>query len=253
MTPSPELDIVIPVYNEGENIAPLLDSLKRGVKTPFRVLICYDRDDDNTLTALKGYPIQGFQLVCVKNCGRGALGAVLTGFTDSTAPAVLVYPADDDYNAPKIDLLMAKFHDQCEIVAASRFMRGGSMRDCPWLKALLVRSAAFVMHTIARVPTHDATNGLRLFSRRVLQQIPIESQVGFAFSIELLVKCHRLRWKIGEVPFDWQERKSGKSRFRTVRWVPQYSVWLFYALATTWLRRPARTVVLRTQISSPRA
>jgi glycosyltransferase involved in cell wall biosynthesis len=253
MMPSPELDIVIPVYNEGENIVASLDSLKRGVKTPFRVLICYDRDDDNTLTALKGYPIEGFALVCVKNRGRGALGAVLTGFADSTAPAVLVYPADDDYNAPKIDSLMARFHEQCEIVAASRFMPGGSMRDCPWLKALLVRTAAFVMHTIARVPTHDATNGLRLFSRRVLEQIPIESEVGFAFSIELLVKCHRLGWKIGEVPFVWQERKSGKSRFRTIRWIPQYSVWLLYALATTWLRRPARTVALRSPSSKSQA
>ena len=253
MMSSAELDIVVPVYNERANILPLLDSLKRSVKTPFRVLICYDREEDNTLTALKDYRVEGFQLVCVKNRGRGALGAVLTGFADSTAPAVLVYPADDDYNAPKIDSLMAKFHERCEIVAASRFMRGGSMRDCPWLKDLLVRTAAFVMHNIARVPTHDATNGLRLFSRRVIEQILIESEVGFAFSIELLVKCHRLGWKIDEVPFDWQERKSGKSRFRTIRWIPQYSEWLVYALATTWLRMKPDTVALRSSSSSSRA
>jgi len=45
-----ELDFVIPVYNEGENILSVLESLKKGIRTPFRVLICYDSDDDDTLS-----------------------------------------------------------------------------------------------------------------------------------------------------------------------------------------------------------
>ena len=48
-----ELDIIIPVYNEGDNILPVLRALKQEMKTSFRVLICYDRDDDTTLKALK--------------------------------------------------------------------------------------------------------------------------------------------------------------------------------------------------------
>ena len=96
------------------------------------------------------------------------------------------------------------------------------MEGCPWLKAVLVRTAAFFMYHIARVPTRDASNGLRLFSRRVLDEIPIESKVGFAYSIELLVKAHRLGWPIAETPFLWRERKAGQSRFRTIRWLPQY-------------------------------
>ena len=240
-----ELDIVIPVYNEGQNIVPVLDSFKRHVKTPFRVLICYDRDEDDTLPVARSYGAPGFEVRLVKNRGKGALGAVLTGLEESTAPAVLTYPADDDYNAPSIDRLVEKLRTGCEIVVASRFMPGGSMKDCPWLKALLVRTAAFLTHYVARVPTHDATNGLRLFSRRVVTQVPIESAVGFAFSIELLVKCHRLRWKVDEVPFQWQERKAGKSRFRTLHWIPQYSRWLLFAMATTWLRASPDTVTLR--------
>jgi glycosyltransferase involved in cell wall biosynthesis len=51
----PELDIVIPVYNEGDNILPVLDSFKRHVKTPCRVLLCYDHEDDNTLPAVRAY------------------------------------------------------------------------------------------------------------------------------------------------------------------------------------------------------
>jgi len=245
MTPWPELDIVIPVYNEGDNIVPVLDSLKRGVKTPFRVLICYDREEDNTLVALKNYPVEGFQLVHVKNRGKGALGAVLTGFAESTAPAVLMYPADDDYNAPQIDPMMAKFREGCEIVVASRFIPGGCMTGCPWLKATLVRASAFALYHLARLPTRDPSNGLRIFSRRVLDTIVIESTVGFAYSIELLVKGHRLGWRIGEVPASWFERRAGKSRFQVLKWVPQYLVWFGYAFATTWLRCGPETVSLK--------
>ena len=92
---TPRLDIVIPVYNEGANILPTLQSLQRAVKTPFRVLICYDRDDDNTLTAIRenGEQLGGMPIAFVRNNGRGALGAVLTGLAASDAPFTLVMMA----------------------------------------------------------------------------------------------------------------------------------------------------------------
>jgi glycosyltransferase involved in cell wall biosynthesis len=242
---TPELDIVIPVYNEGENILPVLESFKRNVKTPCRVLICYDRESDNTLPVVRAFPQDAYPVELVKNRGRGALGAVLTGFEESSAPAVLMYPADDDYNAPLIDQMVEKFRQGCDVVAASRFMPGGCMKGCPWLKAVLVRSSAFVLHYLARLPTRDPSNGLRIFSRRTLDTIPIESTVGFAYSIELLVKAHRLGWAIGEVPAAWLERRAGKSRFQVLKWVPQYLKWFLYAFATTWCFRGPQSVVLR--------
>jgi glycosyltransferase involved in cell wall biosynthesis len=243
--PRAELDIVIPVYNERENIVRVIESLRRSVVTPFRVLICYDRDDDDTLVALNAYHPESLTLTLVKNRGQGALGAVLEGFRVSSAAAVLVFPADDDYNAPRLDRMMDQFERGCEIVAASRLMRGGCMRGAPWLKAVLIRTSAFVLHRVAGVPTHDPSNGFRLFSRRVIESIPIESAVGFAYSIEFLVKCHRLGWKIGEVPVEWHERTVGQSRFRLGPWLPQYFRWFCYALATTFLRRGPSTVRLR--------
>ena len=114
------------------------------------------------------------------------------------------------------------------------------MKGCPWLKATLVRSSAFVLYHIARVPTHDPSNGFRLFSQRVLQTIPIESTIGFTYSLELLAKCHRLGWKIGEVPVAWYERKRGTSRFRVLKWAPQYLTGFFYCFATAMrLKAPA--------------
>ncbi len=237
-------DIVIPVFNEGPNIRDVLESLKP-IDLPIRVLICYDFEEDNTLGALKGYDPRPLQLLFVRNYTRGALGAVLAGFARSDAPCVVTFPADDDYNGLRVRALIEKHLEGHDIVAASRFMSGGRMDGCPLLKSVLTRSAALFMYYVARVPTRDASNGLRLFSRRVLNEIPIESKVGFAYSIELLVKAHRLGWSIAETPFLWRERKAGQSRFRTLGWLPQYSRWLFYALGTTFLRFGPETVRLR--------
>jgi dolichol-phosphate mannosyltransferase len=241
------LDIVIPVYNEGANILPTLQSIKREVKTPAHVLICYDNDDDDTLPAIEKNreALGGLTIAFMQNKGRGAHGAVLTGFAASSSPYAVVLPADDDYNAGILDAMVAKAEAGCQLVCASRFMPGGSMMGCPWLKAILVRVGNFTLYHLGRLPTRDASNGFRLFSRRAMDEIAIESDRGFCYSIELLVKCHRLGWRIGEVPAHWYQRKHGSSRFQVIKWLPSYLRWYFYAFATTLLRRPARTVRLK--------
>jgi hypothetical protein len=141
--------------------------------------------------------------------------------------------------------MVVKAREGAAIVVASRFMAGGCMVDCPWLKAALIRTSALALHHLARLPTHDPSNGLRLFTQSTLRAIPLESSKGFAYSIELLVKAHRLGWRIEEVPFAWYERKEGQSRFQVLRWVPQYLRWFVYAFETTWLGKTASTVPLR--------
>lgn len=239
-----DLDIVIPVYNEGVHIVPVLESFANHIRTPCRILICYDRDDDNTIPAIASYAGAPLDIVLVKNRGSGAHAAVRTGFESSRASAVLVFPADDTNNAAIIDRMFQSFEDGCDVVCASRFMKGGGMLGCPWLKALLVRSCAYSLFYVGRVQTHDASNGLRLFSRRLLQMVTIESTRGFSYSLELLAKCHRLRWRIGEVPSLWVERSAGSSRFKVMGWVLAYLRWYFYVLATTYLRRPPETARL---------
>jgi glycosyltransferase involved in cell wall biosynthesis len=245
----PRLDIVIPVYNEGPNIARTLAALARGVRTPNRVLICYDFSEDNTLPAIESARGQFPDLAIefVRNQGRGAHSAIMAGFAASTAPFVLMFPADDDYNPPMLDRMVEQAERGCDIVCASRFMKGGSMTGCPWLKDILVRAANFTLFHVARLPTHDASNGFRMFSRRVIRDIPIESDTGFCYSIELLVKVHRLGWRIGEVPARWFERTQGQSRSKVLRWLPAYLRWYRYAFATTFLRRPPASVTLRTK------
>lgn len=231
------LDIIIPVYNEGPNIVAVLEGLRSRVRTPFRVLIVYDHDNDDTLMALSTWPRKGLALELIKNRGAGPLEAVLTGFSRSDAVAALMFPADDIWNGGIIDRMVELNREGCDIVCGSRFLPGGVMTGCPWLKAVLVRAGAWALHALARLPTRDASNGLRLFSRRVLSELRVESTLGFAFSIELLVKAHRRGWRVGEVPAVWHQRSKGVSRFRVIRWLPDYLRWFFYAFATTWLRR----------------
>jgi dolichol-phosphate mannosyltransferase len=244
-----KVDIVIPVYNEGRNIVTVLSALARDVKSPARVLICYDMDSDDTLPAIRNNSDKyaGLKVELVRNPRRGAHAAIVAGFAASTAPMVAVFPADDDFNSGIIDHMVLLGQQGCDVVCASRFMPGGKMQGCPWFKATLVRAAAFTLYHFAKLPTHDATSGFRLFSRRVINQIAIESDQGFCYSIELLVKAHRLGWRICEVPALWLERKAGTSRFRLLKWLPSYLRWYFYAFSTTVLRRPANSVTLRTK------
>ena len=243
----PRLDIIIPVYNEGANILPTLQSILRTVKTPPRVLICYDREDDDTLPAINDNrtALGPLAISLVRNRGRGAHGAVLSGFAVSKVLFAIVVPADFSLANLK------NTAERRDIVCASRFIPGGSMTGCPWLKAALVRAGNFSLFHLARLPTRDASNGFRLFSRRVMDDVVVESDRGFCYSIELLVKCHRLGWRIGEVPARWFERAHGTSRFQVIRWLPAYLRWYLYAFATTYLRRPARTV--RVKAPSPPA
>ena len=239
-----ELDLVIPVFNEGANILGVLRALDASLHTPARVLICYDFEGDNTLSAIRDGWTGGIPVIFVRNLGRGPHGAVMTGLRFGAAPYALVLPADDDYNAPMLDSMVEQARTGADIVCGSRFMKGGSMVNCPWLKAFLVRSAAFTLCHFAGIPTHDPTNGLRLFTRRVIDSIEVESEIGFTYSLELLVKAHRLRWRVAEVPAEWFERSEGKSRFKVLGWLPAYLKWYGYAFATTYLRRPPSTVRL---------
>jgi dolichol-phosphate mannosyltransferase len=230
------IDIVIPVYHEAENILRLLAAFEREVTTPVRILICYDREDDPTLAALDGVKTK-FKIVRVKNLGKHAQGAIITGLAYGRSSAAITFMADDDYNAGLIDRMVDEFRLGCDVVVPSRYIPGGSMQGCRWYKALPSRAAAWTLAHLGRFPVHDATNAFRLFSRRLLDSVTIESSVGFTFSIELAAKCHRLGWRMCEVPARWLERKEGKSRFRVFEWAPSYLHWYFYIFGTTFLRR----------------
>ena len=231
------IDIVIPVFNEGASIIEVIELLELNVKTRFRILICYDFEEDNTLEAINRSE-RSAVIEFIKNNGAGPCDAVKSGFNASHSECVIVYPGDDIFNQKIIDTMYKKFIQGADVVVASRFIPGGSMIGCPLVKSILVRTASFSLFMLSSIPVKDASNGFRLFSRKVLNLINIQSTHGFTYSLEILVKSNRLKLPIEEVPAQWIERKEGKSNFKVFFWLEMYLRWYRYGLETTWFNRP---------------
>src|SRR5437899_10216513 len=134
-----QLDIVIPVYNEGHNIVAVLAALKHALATPARVLICYDHAEDDTLPAIRanGEAFAGLPVELVRNASRGVHGAIMTGFAKSIAPFALMFRADDHINAPVLDRMVALAREGCDIVCASRCRPVVSMIGCRLIRGVL--------------------------------------------------------------------------------------------------------------------
>ena len=199
-------------------------------------MICYDLKNDDIFKFEDDFKKFNFDIKLIKNPSSGPLTAIKQGFLKGNSDAVIVYPADDFLNYKLLDEMYNKYLDGNDIVVASRFIKGGSMKNCPLIKSIFVRTASFTLYFLSSIPARDASNGFRLFSRKLLNEVEIDSKIGFAYSLELLVKCHRLKKKIAEVPALWEERSEGKSRFKLFKWIPQYLKWYLYGLGTTWLR-----------------
>ena len=85
----------------------------------------------------------------------------------SSADAMVVYPADDLINGNILDEMYRFYLEGYDIVAPSRFMKGGSMKNCPLIKEILVRFASFSLFKLSSIPVEDASNGFRLFSKKI--------------------------------------------------------------------------------------
>lgn len=226
------VDFVMPVRNEGPNIARTLQELYSKVPIAKRVLIVYDSEDDDTLPvvreAMSSYP----GLTLVRNTrGRGLLNAVRAGFDVAEAEVIIVTMgdlSDDVAVAPEMVRLIRD--EGADIVCASRYMRGGRQIGGPWLKSLLSRTAGISLRLLAGFPTHDATNAFRAYRRSVILRFPIESTGGFEYSLELTAKAHAAGMRVVEVPAVWQDRVAGQTQFQLWRWLPRYLRWYWYAL-----------------------
>lgn len=231
------LEIIVPIYNEGNKVLKLMELFQKNIKINFKVLFCYDLESDDIFEYKDDLNKFDFDIELVKNPSIGPCSAIKEGFRIGNSDCVIVYPCDDFINFDLINLMYSEFINGSDIVAGSRFMKGGSMIGCPLIKSFLVRSASFTLYQLSSIPIRDASNGFRLFSRKLLNEVKIESKVGFAYSLELLVKCNRLNYQISEIPAQWEERSVGSSRFKVLKWLPQYLKWYIYGLSTTWLRK----------------
>ena len=225
------LSIVIPVYNEAENITPVLRGLVAAVTaSPIEILIVYDFDGDTTVPVVRRLTREIPVLRLQRNDrGRGVLNAIQAGFQVARSPYVLVMMADGSDEPQAIDPMLERARAGADVVAGSRYVRGGGQQGGPLLKRTLSRLAGLSLHTLHRLPIHDATSNFRLYSRRLLDRVAIESTAGFELALELTVKAQRLGMRVEEVPTVWHDRTAGQSRFRLWKWMPHYLRW--YRLA----------------------
>jgi glycosyltransferase involved in cell wall biosynthesis len=223
---TPELAIVLPVYNEGEAVEPVLRGLAGAVTTPHELVVVYDFDEDTTVPVIARLASEIPQLRGLRNdIGRGVLRAMKAGIAGTTAPYVLISMADGSDDPRAVDRMVELAKGGADVVSASRYMRGGRQIGGPPLKRLMSRIAGLSLHWFARVPTHDPTNNFKLYSRRFLDSITIESTAGFELALELTVKATLAHRRIAEIPTTWKDRTAGQSNFKLRKWLPHYLHW----------------------------
>lgn len=225
-----KLSIVMPVYNEGKVITRTISQLESAVIAQHELLIVYDMDKDTTVAPVKVMQKKYKNLKLVKNIyGKGALNALKTGLQKSKGDAVCVMMADLTDDPKVVNAMVEKFDSGFDVVAASRYMKGGHQIGGPMIKQILSRVAGLSLYFLAGVPTHDATNSFKIYSRKFLNKTRIGSDGGFELGIELTVKAHFKNFKVTEVPTTWKY-SAKESRFYLKKWLPKYLKWYFWAL-----------------------
>src|SRR5207302_6352661 len=190
----PALSVVVPVYNEGENVVPTLRGvIERTHTRPLEVLVVYDFDADTTVPVVERLQAELPELRLHRNdVGRGVVNALKSGLAAAGAPFVLVTMGDASDDPGDIDAMYALAHGGADVVAGSRYVKGGHQVGGPLLKRTMSRTAGLSLHWLGGLPIHDATSNYRLYSKRLLERVTIESSGGFELGLELTVKAYAL-------------------------------------------------------------
>lgn len=234
---TPRVSIVVPVYNEGEAVAAVLDRISESVKLPFEVLVVHDIPDDTTVPTVMKYSERDSRFHAVLNTfGRGPANAIRFGMKSAAAPVIVVTMADGCDDTTQIDDLTRLVERGVVIACASRYARGGQQVGGPLLKSFVSRMAGLTLHVFARVGTRDATNSYKAYSRKFIEDVGVESDQGFEIGIELVAKARRRRLPVAEIPTIWLDRTFGVSNFKLWAWIPRYVKWYLHAFGRTPIR-----------------
>ena len=223
--------IVIPAYEESENIIAVLERIQEHVNLDFECLVVVDGDSDSTIPIVNEFTKRDSRFRIVMNrIGQGPAFAIRSGIQESKSSVVVVTMADgsdDPRNIPELVLLIERGVD---VACASRYMPTGQQIGAPFLKALLSRYAGKSLYAFARVGTRDSTNSFKAYNKSFLTEVGIESKYGFEMGIELVAKARRFGYLVAEIPTIWIERDVGESRFSLFRWISKYLKWYLFAL-----------------------
>ncbi|MFZ0895167.1 MAG: glycosyltransferase family 2 protein [Candidatus Nitrosopolaris sp.] len=233
-----DLSVIIPTYNEYENILQLVEIIKDMLPDDLftEIIIVDDNSPDGTGRLIASYIEDALTKVCsgIKQAHEnssnfaintresivrlvrrenksGLISAILQGIKSSTGRYILVMDADFSHPPETVPLLINELlRDPNCIVVASRYTRGGSIRGWPYKRLLLSRLAAKIaIHGLKLCNIRDPISGFFAFPRHIIENIRFDTY-GYKLLLEILVKAKGVRVK--EIPYTFINRKSGESK-----------------------------------------
>ncbi|OGG19267.1 hypothetical protein A3D78_02665 [Candidatus Gottesmanbacteria bacterium RIFCSPHIGHO2_02_FULL_39_14] len=210
----PDLSVILPTYNESENIIPLIEAISKNLREiNYEIIICDDNSPDGTgLLTKKTY--RG-QTSCVRTIIRkkdkGLARSILEGIREAKSNLVTVMDTDFNHNPDKLPEMYRLIHES-DIIVGSRYVKGGGMEN-RWRNFLsLIYNR--VIRFILKLPTHDNLSGFFMFKKRKLQPL-LTADIfrGYGdYFIRLLFEAKKLKLAIREIPVFYPNRFYGSSK-----------------------------------------
>lgn len=210
--------VIIPTFNEKENIEKIIDAVFL-LHQQYHVLVIDDGSPDGTAVLVKSlftkYP---GQLFIEERTGKLGLGtAYIHGFRWALQNGYqYIFEMDADFSHNPADL--ERLYEVCKkgagIAVGSRYVKGGSVINWPADRILLSKGASLYTRLITWMPIMDPTAGFVCYRREVLEAINLSAIqfLGYAFQIEMKFAAWKLNFLIAEVPITFQDRKLGESK-----------------------------------------
>jgi len=222
--------VIIPTYNEIENIEHILEQVLAKSET-IEVLVIDDNSPDGTALRVKFMQSSEPRIHLLERPGKMGLGsAYVTGFKyalEQSYDYIMEMDADFSHNPEDIPRLLdtAKKYD---LVIGSRYCDGVNIIHWPIKRLLISYFASKYVRTITRMPVKDPTSGFKCFRRKVLESIDLDKILsdGYAFQIEMNFKAWVKGFRIKEIPIVFTERLNGVSKMsRKIVWEAAWMVW----------------------------
>ena len=208
--------VLIPTYNERENLRPLVAAL--AAIEDLRIVIVDDQSPDGTadeadaLAASSGGRVSVMRRSGPRGLGRSYVDGMIAALrTDATH----ICQMDADFSHEPADLpRLLSAAASADLVIGSRYIPGGAVRHWPLHRVLLSTFANGYVRVITRLPVHDCTSGFRCWTRDLLARLPLDRIVsdGYAFQVEMAWETHAAGGRIVEVPITFVERREGASK-----------------------------------------
>ena len=213
---SESIVVVLPTYNERENLTGMVERLRRSVPDA-GLLIVDDGSPDGTGALARQLAASDPQVQVLQRTAKEGLGAAyLAGFAwalEHGADVVVECDADGSHQPEELPQLLAALRDH-DLVVGSRWVRGGRIVNWPMSRRMLSRGGSLYARTLLRLSERDVTGGYRVFRADALRTIGLGrvDSLGYCFQIEMLWRAERAGLRVVEVPVTFIERVHGVSK-----------------------------------------